>query len=148
MPAYRRERSASLDPVVETLMMLQTDASIRSAAEADLVLTPCFVPSSWRDFHLGSCSGTPAVRPPNSSCRTSRAGRSGRPAEEGSATGSAGGRADPRCRPLAGIRLSVGKQPSLPANAATPDRGDRDGAWSLLSKKDLLFWQREAAGRL
>jgi NTE family protein len=52
MPAYRRERSASLDPVVETLMMLQIDASIRSAAEADLVLTPCFVPSSWRDFHL------------------------------------------------------------------------------------------------
>ena len=52
MPAYRRERSANLDPVVETFMMLQIDASIRGAAEADLILTPCFVPSSWRDFHL------------------------------------------------------------------------------------------------
>ena len=52
MPAYRKERSANLDPVVETFMMLQIDASIRSAAEADVVVTPRFVPSSWRDFHL------------------------------------------------------------------------------------------------
>jgi NTE family protein len=52
MPARRSKRSENLDPVVETLMMLQVDASIRSAAEADVVLTPCFVPSSWRDFHL------------------------------------------------------------------------------------------------
>jgi NTE family protein len=51
-PASRRERSASLDPVVETMMMLQIDASIRSAAEADVVLTPRFAQSSWRDFHL------------------------------------------------------------------------------------------------
>jgi len=51
-PAPRRERSANLDPVVETLMMLQIDASIRSAAEADIVLTPRFARSSWRDFHL------------------------------------------------------------------------------------------------
>jgi hypothetical protein len=33
-------------------MMLQIDASIRSAAEADIVLTPRFARSSWRDFHL------------------------------------------------------------------------------------------------
>jgi NTE family protein len=52
MPAWRRRGAAHLDPVVETLMMLQIDASIRSAAAADIVVTPRFVPSSWRDFHL------------------------------------------------------------------------------------------------
>jgi NTE family protein len=52
VPASRRERSANPNPVVETLMMLQIDASIRSAAEADIVLTPRFARSSWRDFHL------------------------------------------------------------------------------------------------
>jgi hypothetical protein len=52
MPAYRREGARNLDPVIETFMMLQTDASIRSAAEADIILTPVFAPSSWRDIHL------------------------------------------------------------------------------------------------
>jgi len=52
VPASLREQSANPNPVVETLMMLQIDASIRSAAEADIVLTPHFARSSWRDFHL------------------------------------------------------------------------------------------------
>jgi hypothetical protein len=52
MPAYRRAGAQNLDPVIETFMMLQIDASTRSAAEADIVLTPGFAPSSWRDFHL------------------------------------------------------------------------------------------------
>jgi NTE family protein len=41
-----------LDPVVETIIMLQTDTSIRNADEADLTITPRFAPSSWRDIHL------------------------------------------------------------------------------------------------
>jgi predicted acylesterase/phospholipase RssA len=42
-----------LDPVVETIIMLQTDTSMRNAAEAELTITPRFAPSSWRDIHLG-----------------------------------------------------------------------------------------------
>ena len=41
-----------LDPVVETIIMLQTDTSIRNAAEAEVTITPRFAPSSWRDIHL------------------------------------------------------------------------------------------------
>ena len=41
-----------LDPVVETIIMLQTDTSIRNADEADLAITPRFAPASWRDIHL------------------------------------------------------------------------------------------------
>ena len=41
-----------LDPVVETIIMLQTDTSMRNAAEADVAITPRFAPSSWRDIHL------------------------------------------------------------------------------------------------
>jgi NTE family protein len=41
-----------LDPVVETIIMLQTDTSVRNADEADLPITPRFGPSSWRDIHL------------------------------------------------------------------------------------------------
>jgi NTE family protein len=52
MPAYKRKRTQVVDPVIETLMMLQIDASIRNAAQADIVLTPDFPPSSWRDFSL------------------------------------------------------------------------------------------------
>lgn len=51
-PRRTARRQQNLDPVIETLMMLQTDTSIRNAAEADLVITPRFAPSSWRDFHL------------------------------------------------------------------------------------------------
>jgi predicted acylesterase/phospholipase RssA len=42
--------SKPIDPVVETVIMLQTDASIRHAADADIVITPVFGPSSWRDI--------------------------------------------------------------------------------------------------
>jgi hypothetical protein len=52
MPAYKRKRTQVVDPVIETLMMLQIDTSIRNAAQADLVLTPGFPSSSWRDFSL------------------------------------------------------------------------------------------------
>jgi NTE family protein len=52
MPAYKRKRTQVVDPVIETLMMLQIDTSIRNAAQADIVLTPGFPPSSWRDFSL------------------------------------------------------------------------------------------------
>jgi predicted acylesterase/phospholipase RssA len=52
MPAYKRRQTQTLDPVVESLMMLQIDTSVRNAAQADVVLTPRFKPSSWRDFYL------------------------------------------------------------------------------------------------
>ena len=42
-----------LDPVVETIIMLQTDTSMRNAADAEVTITPRFAPSSWRDIHLG-----------------------------------------------------------------------------------------------
>ena len=45
-------RSKTLDPMIETLIMLQLDTSTRNAAEADVVITPEFAPSSWRDIHL------------------------------------------------------------------------------------------------
>jgi hypothetical protein len=38
--------------MIETLIMLQTDTSVRNAAEADVVISPKFAPSSWRDIHL------------------------------------------------------------------------------------------------
>ncbi len=43
--------SSPIDPVVETVIMLQTDTSIRNAAEADVIITPRFGPCSWRDIH-------------------------------------------------------------------------------------------------
>jgi len=43
--------SKPIDPVVETVIMLQTDTSVRHAGEADVVITPRFGPSSWRDIH-------------------------------------------------------------------------------------------------
>jgi NTE family protein len=52
MPAHKRKRTQTMDPVVETLMMLQIDTSIRNASQADIILTPRFPPSSWRDFSL------------------------------------------------------------------------------------------------
>jgi NTE family protein len=53
LPGPAPEKKAHhLDPVVETIIMLQTETSIRNAAEADLAITPCFAPSSWRDIHL------------------------------------------------------------------------------------------------
>jgi NTE family protein len=52
MPAYKGKRTQTMDPVVETLMMLQIDTSVRNASQADIILTPRFPPSSWRDFSL------------------------------------------------------------------------------------------------
>ena len=50
--AYKGKRTQTMDPVVETLMMLQIDTSVRNASQADIILTPRFPPSSWRDFSL------------------------------------------------------------------------------------------------
>jgi NTE family protein len=47
-----RKNGGTISPVVETLMMLQSDTSARNAALGDIVLAPQFAPSSWRDFHL------------------------------------------------------------------------------------------------
>ena len=52
VPELKKRRSKTLDPMIETLIMLQTDTSVRNAAEADVVITPLFAPSSWRDIHL------------------------------------------------------------------------------------------------
>ena len=46
--------SRKLDPVLETIIMLQTDVSVRHAEEADVVITPRFGPSSWRDLEYES----------------------------------------------------------------------------------------------
>jgi len=47
-----KHRSKTLDPMIEVLIMLQLDTSMRNAAAADVVITPLFAPSSWRDIHL------------------------------------------------------------------------------------------------
>jgi NTE family protein len=49
-PAKGRVRL--LDTLLEVMDLSQLDASIRTAALADVVITPRFGPSSWRDFHL------------------------------------------------------------------------------------------------
>lgn len=51
-PAANPKSSKTLDPVLETLIMLQLDTSVRHAAEADLVINPWFPSLSWRDYHL------------------------------------------------------------------------------------------------
>jgi NTE family protein len=51
-PTYRKKTAHKVDPVIETLMMLQIDTSIRNASQADIVLTPRFTASGWRDFYL------------------------------------------------------------------------------------------------
>jgi NTE family protein len=40
-----------LDTLLEVMDLAQLDASVRHAAAADVVVTPRFGPSSWRDFH-------------------------------------------------------------------------------------------------
>lgn len=52
MPVYRKKATRQIDPVIETLMMLQVDTSLRNASQADIVLTPRFTAASWRDFYL------------------------------------------------------------------------------------------------
>ncbi|MFO7664370.1 MAG: cyclic nucleotide-binding and patatin-like phospholipase domain-containing protein [Chloroflexota bacterium] len=51
-PPSNPKSSRTLDPIIETLIMLQLDTSIRNAAEADLIITPRFPSLSWRDYHL------------------------------------------------------------------------------------------------
>ncbi len=51
-PFANPKASKSLDPVIETLVMLQLDTSVRNAAEADWVVNPAFPALSWRAFHL------------------------------------------------------------------------------------------------
>ncbi len=52
VPKVEKKRSKTLDPMIETLIMLQADTSVRNAAEADVVISPKFARSSWRDIHL------------------------------------------------------------------------------------------------
>ncbi|MDS4069406.1 MAG: cyclic nucleotide-binding and patatin-like phospholipase domain-containing protein [Candidatus Competibacter sp.] len=51
-PPSNAKSSRNLDPVIETLIMLQLDTSVRHAAEADLVVTPRFPSLSWRAYHM------------------------------------------------------------------------------------------------
>jgi len=46
------ERFLYWAPVIETIIMLQTDTSVRNGEEADVTITPRFARSSWRDIHL------------------------------------------------------------------------------------------------
>jgi len=58
LPAWSGASSSSrtnvrmLDTLLEVMDLAQMDASIRSAAQADVVITPRFGPATWRDFHL------------------------------------------------------------------------------------------------
>jgi NTE family protein len=51
-PAPAKAGSRMLDTLLEVMDLAQLDSSIRHAALADVVVTPRFGPSSWRDFHL------------------------------------------------------------------------------------------------
>jgi predicted acylesterase/phospholipase RssA/CRP-like cAMP-binding protein len=48
----RRRRMRMIDTLMESFDMRQLDTSVRNAAEADVVVTPRFGPSTWRDYHL------------------------------------------------------------------------------------------------
>lgn len=48
----RKAGSRVLDTLLEVMDLAQLDNSVRHAARADVVITPRFGPSSWRDFHL------------------------------------------------------------------------------------------------
>jgi NTE family protein len=45
-------RQRMLETLLEVMDLTQLDASVRNAAEADVVITPRFGPCTWRDFHL------------------------------------------------------------------------------------------------
>lgn len=47
-----RRRPGLLDTLLEVMDLSQLDDSIRHAAVADVVVSPCFGPCDWRDFHL------------------------------------------------------------------------------------------------
>jgi len=51
-PAGPRRFTGTLDTLLEVMDLAQVDASVRHAALADVVITPRFGPSTWRDFHL------------------------------------------------------------------------------------------------
>jgi NTE family protein len=51
-PEQPRGRARMLDTLLEVMDVAQLDASERHAALADVVITPRFGPSTWRDFHL------------------------------------------------------------------------------------------------
>lgn len=48
----RPARARMLDTLLEVMDLAQLDSSRRHAARADVVCTPRFAPSSWRDFNL------------------------------------------------------------------------------------------------
>jgi NTE family protein len=50
--APRPRRRGPLDTLFEVMDLSQLDTSTRHAALADVVVTPRFAPSDWRDFHL------------------------------------------------------------------------------------------------
>jgi NTE family protein len=51
-PAGLRRTTGTLDTLLEVMDLAQVDSSVRHAALADVVITPRFGPSTWRDFHL------------------------------------------------------------------------------------------------
>jgi NTE family protein len=51
-PRGLRRTTGTLDSLFEVMDLAQLDASVRHAALADVVITPRFGPSTWRDFHL------------------------------------------------------------------------------------------------
>jgi NTE family protein len=50
--AGSRRRPGMLDTLLEVMDLSQHDDSARQAALADVVVSPCFGPCDWRDFHL------------------------------------------------------------------------------------------------
>jgi predicted acylesterase/phospholipase RssA len=51
-PPAARKGSRMLETIMEVLDLAQLDNSVRHASLADVVCTPRFGPSTWRDFHL------------------------------------------------------------------------------------------------
>jgi NTE family protein len=51
-PAGPRRFTGTLDTLLEVMDLAQVESSVRHAALADVVITPRFGPSTWRDFHL------------------------------------------------------------------------------------------------
>ena len=51
-PGPPRRTTGTLDLLLEVLDLAHLDQSVRQAAGADVVITPRFGPSSWRDFQL------------------------------------------------------------------------------------------------
>ena len=51
-PEPKRRGSRMLETLLEVMDVSQLDTSVRHAAQADVIVTPRFGPSSWRDFEL------------------------------------------------------------------------------------------------